>query len=281
MMHPSARLGRINIVSLAMNAGHTTASSFIAMGGFKLLSLAALASAALAAPLEERAKQPKSFFKEVGNSTWVIGNDVWNVTQNLQYATQLWYKGKDRVGQAVGHYVSYSKSSSQGFRSMDAKSEIDGAASDLKWTSASVVDQGSNYINVKFTAIEGDMHWVIYDGLHGSYQYFVNHALPTLGEFRTLWRLDNVSFPNARTNVRDGPLPALAEYAISTNVQDETWQKPDGTFLTKYDWSSNVRDNDFHGVYGDEVGSWYLNPGKDYFNGDHLKQELFVCKSSP
>lgn len=137
-------------------------------------------------------------------------------------------------------------------------------------------DKGSDWINIKFTAVEGDFHWVIYDGLHGSYQYFVNHALPTLGEFRTLWRLDNVSFPNARTNVRDGPLPALSEYAISTNVQDETWQKPDGTFLTKYDWSSNVRDNDFHGVYGEDVGSWYLNPGKDYFNGDHLKQELFV-----
>lgn len=138
------------------------------------------------------------------------------------------------------------------------------------------MDKGTDWINVKFVAAEGEFHWVIYDGLHGSYQYFINHALPTLGEFRTLWRLDNVSFPNARTNVRDGPLPALAEYAISTNVQDETWQKPDGTFLTKYDWSSNVRDNDFHGVYGEEVGSWYLNPGKDYFNGDHLKQELFV-----
>ncbi|KAJ4984235.1 rhamnogalacturonate lyase [Stagonosporopsis vannaccii] len=233
------------------------------MGGLKLLGLAALAGSSLAAPLEERAKQPKSFFNEVGNSTWIIGNDVWNVTQNLQYANKLWYKGKDRVGQAVGHYVSYN-----------------GAASDLKWLSASVADKGSDWINIKFTALEGDFHWVIYDGLHGSYQYFVNRALPTLGEFRTLWRLDNVSFPNARTNVRDGPLPALSEYIISTNVQDETWQKPDGTFLTKYDWSSNVRDNDFYGVYGDEVGSWYLNPGKDYYNGDHLKQELFVHRES-
>lgn len=79
------------------------------MGGFKLLSIAALASSTLSAPLEERSKQPKSFFKEVGNSTWVIGNDVWNVTQNDQYANKLWYKGKDRVGRAVGHYVSYSR----------------------------------------------------------------------------------------------------------------------------------------------------------------------------
>lgn len=79
--------------------------SLTKMGAFKFLWLAALA---VAAPVEERAKKPKSFLKEIGNSTWIIGNDVWNVTQNRQYANKLMYKGKDRVGNAVGHYVSYS-----------------------------------------------------------------------------------------------------------------------------------------------------------------------------
>jgi len=67
-----------------------------------------LAVLAAASPVEQL--KPKSFFKALGNSTWVIGNDVWNVTQNRQYADKLWYKGKDRVGKAVGHYVSYSTS---------------------------------------------------------------------------------------------------------------------------------------------------------------------------
>ena len=75
------------------------------MSAFKLLGLAALAAAA---PVEERAKKPKSFLKDLGNSTWVIGNEIWNATQNRQYANKLWYNGKDRVGNAVGHYVSYS-----------------------------------------------------------------------------------------------------------------------------------------------------------------------------
>jgi len=75
------------------------------MSALKFLGLAALAAAA---PVEERAKKPKSFLKELGNSTWIIGNEIWNVTQNRQYADKLWYKGKDRVGDAVGHYVSYS-----------------------------------------------------------------------------------------------------------------------------------------------------------------------------
>ncbi|KAE8836370.1 hypothetical protein PTNB73_04332 [Pyrenophora teres f. teres] len=230
------------------------------MSAFKFLWLAVLA---IAAPVEERSKKPKSFFKVIGNSTWVIGNDVWNVTQNRKYANKLMYKGKDRVGPAVGHYVSYN-----------------GAASDLQWTSAAIVAQDSNWINVKFTAKEGDFHWVIHDGLPGAYQYFVNHALPTLGEFRTLWRLDNTSFTHGYNKLKDGVLPPLAEYNNATKVQDETWQKADGTFLTKYDWSGFVREQTYHGVYGDEVGSWYLSPGKDHFNGDHLKQELMVHRES-
>ena len=76
------------------------------MSALKLL--VGLVALAAAAPLEERAKKPKSFLKELGNSTWVIGNDVWNVTQNVQYANKLMYRGKDRVRDAVGHYVSYS-----------------------------------------------------------------------------------------------------------------------------------------------------------------------------
>lgn len=82
----------------------------LTMGVLKCLSLATVFGLTLAAPVEERAAKPKSFLNELGNSTWVIGNDVWNVTQGRQYATKLMYKGKDRVGQAVGHYVSYSKS---------------------------------------------------------------------------------------------------------------------------------------------------------------------------
>lgn len=67
-----------------------------------------LAALTVASPVEGRAKKPKSFLKELGNSTWVLGNEIWNVTQNRQYANKLYFKGADRVGKAVGHYVSYS-----------------------------------------------------------------------------------------------------------------------------------------------------------------------------
>jgi rhamnogalacturonan endolyase len=78
------------------------------MGVVANVLLIGLAALGAASPVEQRAQKPKSFLKELGNSTWVLGNGIWNVTQNRQYADQLWSKGKDRVGDAVGHYVSYS-----------------------------------------------------------------------------------------------------------------------------------------------------------------------------
>ncbi|EUC49592.1 polysaccharide lyase family 4 protein [Bipolaris oryzae ATCC 44560] len=208
-------------------------------------------------------QQSKSFFRQIGNSTWILGNSLWNVTQNAQYANKLMYKGKDRVGEAVGHYVSYN-----------------GAASDLRWTTASIASSGPNWLDIRFSATEGDFHWVLHDDLAGAYQYFVNRALPTLGEFRTLWRLSNTSFPSASTNVKSGALPPFSAYQSATNVQDETWQQSDGTFLTKYDWAAFLREQTAYGVWGEEVGSWYLHPGKEYLNGDHLKQELMVHRES-
>lgn len=139
--------------------------------------------------------------------------------------------------------------------------------------------RGENYIDVSFTADLGEFHWVIFDDLPGAYQYFVNRALPTLGVFRSLFRLDNQTFPNGRTNTKDEPLPPWYLYQNATKVQDETWELANGTYITKYDWSAFIRDIDFYGVYGEDFGSWYIRPGGDYFNGNHLKQELIVRAS--
>ena len=204
-------------------------------------------------------------FLQINNGSWVIGNDLWNITIGHTYGTKLYYKNHDLVGDAVGHYVSYN-----------------GAVSNLNWTAADIVDQGADYVDVSFTANEGEMHWVIYQDLAGAYQYFVNHALPVLGEFRTLFRLDNTTFVNGRTNIKDGPLPPFELYfPPSVKVQDETWQLPNETYITKYDWSDFIKTVDYYGVYGDAFGSWYIHPPqKDYINGNQLKQELTVHRES-
>ncbi|KAI0544502.1 rhamnogalacturonate lyase [Xylaria curta] len=218
--------------------------------------------------LPTKPQDSSPFLGQVADHTWIIGNEIWNLTQGPKYGVQLYYKDYDCVGDAVGHYVSYN-----------------GAASDLSWNSASIFDQGSvqgaDYIDVVFTADEGEMHWVIFSGLAGAYQYFVNRALPVLGEFRTLWRLDNTTFPRGKTDLRDEALPPLSDYIAANKVQDETWLSPDGNgYITKYDFTAWVRTQLYYGVYGDSFGSWYINPGKDYYNGNHLKQELMVHRES-
>ena len=101
-----------------------------------------------------------------------------------------------------------------------------------------------------------------------------------LGEFRTLFRLDNTTFTSGKTNIKDGLLPTLAEIQNATKVQDETWLQADGTYITKYDWNDFIRTAPYYGVYGPGFGSWYIVVGKDDYNGDHLKQELMVHRES-
>lgn len=57
-------------------------------------------------PVVERAAGP--FLSQVDNETWVIGNELWNLTQQRTYGVKLYYNERDLVGDAVGHYVSYS-----------------------------------------------------------------------------------------------------------------------------------------------------------------------------
>jgi len=140
---------------------------------------------------------------------------------------------------------------------------------------------GTAFADIRFTAREAELHWVVFAGQHGAYQYLVNRALPVLGELRTLWRLDNGTFTRGATGLRDEALPPLRDFVAANRVQDETWRAPAGDgYITKYDFSAWVRRLVAYGVYGEGRGSWYINAGKDYYNGNHLKQELTVHRES-
>lgn len=69
-----------------------------------------LSALALAGRLASAGKGP--FLEQINDSTWVIGNDHWNLTQGSLYATKLFWEGvpgADLVGSAAGHYVGYGK----------------------------------------------------------------------------------------------------------------------------------------------------------------------------
>jgi rhamnogalacturonan endolyase len=152
----------------------------------------------------------------------------------------------------------------------------DGAANNLSWdlTPPRILQETDAYTNIVFSAPEGDFHWVLTPNLHGAYQYFVNRALPSLGEFRTLWRLDNRTFTHAWTVERDEALVTFADVRAAKTVKDYTLQRADGTYITKYDLSTFVANTEgkstllYWGVYGvlpstgKGIGSWYVHAGK-------------------
>ncbi|KAF4468420.1 rhamnogalacturonate lyase [Fusarium albosuccineum] len=222
------------------------------------------------------------FLESTGDGSWVIGNDLWNVAQGPVYAKNLFWEGvpgEDLVGSASGHYVGYGMKSSEMVIYPLADMISDGENNFL-FTKATVAAKGTHFIDVSFESAAGDLHWVIFDDLSGAYQYFVNRALPDISILRTLWRLSPEYFTHGRTHLKDEPLPDFDLYKTATNVQDETWQLADGSYITKYDWSNAVRNRDFYGVYGSKVGSWWIHPSTEYYNSDHLSQTLTVHRES-
>jgi rhamnogalacturonan endolyase len=79
-------------------------------GCFELaLGLLALAAGAQAEPARRAAKP----FMIKDGTSYIIGNDVWNLTIDARgFGKKLMYRDTDLVGRASGHYVSYSMSSS-------------------------------------------------------------------------------------------------------------------------------------------------------------------------
>ncbi|KAF2847102.1 polysaccharide lyase family 4 protein, partial [Plenodomus tracheiphilus IPT5] len=152
--------------------------------------------------------------------------------------------------------------------------------SNLVFTSASIVSNTTSYIDVSFSSSLGHLHWVIYPDLAGAYQYFVNIALPDISIFRTLWRLDPERFTHGYNTNKNEKLPDFSLYANATEIQDETFLFPDGSYVTKYDFANYVRERDFVGVYGSRTGSWYIHPTNEYQPGNHLSQTLTVHRES-
>jgi rhamnogalacturonan endolyase len=223
------------------------------------------------------------FLIKIDDETHIIGNDIWNVTIGRTYGKKLYYKGVELVGRSTGHYVSYSQfpllqtvsnKASLKNKPLTAHADVDGAANNLAWTHVApqIYRQTETHTDIIFSAVEGDLHWVLTPTLAGAYQYFVNRALPTLGEFRTLWRLDNETFTHIWTPERDEPMVTFADVVAAKTVKDGTLQRSNGSFITKYDLATFMTNTEgdslYWGTYGklrgteENIGSWYIHGGK-------------------
>ena len=59
----------------------------------------------VAAVIPASAKGP--FLQQTNATSWIFGNDIWNLTQGPTYAENLQYQGSDAVKSAQGHYTGY------------------------------------------------------------------------------------------------------------------------------------------------------------------------------
>lgn len=143
-----------------------------------------------------------------------------------------------------------------------------------------LIEQTDRMVHVVFKSYYADVDYIMFSGLAGFYQYVINQNLGSQGEVRSLYRFEPLQFTQGRTNIKNGPLPAIQDIEVGYKVQDETWQRRNGSYITKYDFSCFVRNLEFHCLYGDDVGAYVIAPGKDYYIGDHLKQELMLHRES-
>ena len=170
----------------------------------------------------------------------------------------LVWNGKELIGKAKGFY-----------------SSLSGTAS-LNPTSLLVTTNTSTMADIAYRSPGGDLHYVVRSGVSGLYSYFVAANIGTVGEFRTLYRVDGSIFRNGYNAVRSGPFPTLSQIQQSQVIQNETFRLPDGTVYTKYDWATYMSQDKVHGVYGNGYGVWLISPSHEYVNGGPMKQDLMV-----
>ncbi len=136
------------------------------------------------------------------------------------------------------------------------------------------------YLPDETTPLQLEYHLAMRDGVNGLYAWVIarNRSSTPLrvSELRTVWRFDAGLLERAFNGVRDMQPPLYGELERMPKLQDETWTLPDGSVYSKYDLAGFLRQTPFWGVYGHGFGAWQLSPGRDYFPGDDLKQDLLV-----
>src|SRR5450432_385577 len=173
-------------------------------------------------------------------------------------ATSLVWNGKELIGPAKGFYSSINGGT--GFSPNQLK----------------VVTNTSTMADIAYISSWGELHYVVRSGVSGLYSYFVATGIGTVGEFRTLYRVNGSIFRTGYNSVRSIAFPTLSQINSAKVLQDSTYQLADGSIYTKYDATTYVAQDKLHGVYGGGYGVWMISPSHEYVNGGPMKQELTV-----
>ncbi|ERL90544.1 rhamnogalacturonate lyase [Dendroctonus ponderosae] len=124
------------------------------------------------------------------------------------------------------------------------------------------------------------LHYVMEDDISGIYSYakYINDKSYTvsLGETRMVYRFNAAILTQGTNQVRSGTTPTTVDLNQCTTVQDSTWEYPNGTYYSKYDYAAYIRQINYQGVYGNGFGAFVVSPSREYHGGGPLKQDLTV-----
>lgn len=206
----------------------------------------------------DTAKAASSVSLQVSGMTATITNGTFTIKFNSSgTGYSLVWNGKELIGPAKGFY-----------------SSVNGGTG-FSPTQLTVVTNTSSMVDIAYTSSWGDLHYVVRSGVSGLYSYFIASGIGTVGEYRTLYRVDGSIFHTGYNGAESAiAFPTLSQIQAATVLQDSTYQLTDGTIYTKYDASTYVDQDNLHGVYGGGYGVWMISPSHEYVNGGPMKQEL-------
>lgn len=146
--------------------------------------------------------------------------------------------------------------------------------------------QNSDYAEVVYSRTTGpiilEQGYILRKNVSGIYTYVtVKGTNPgtKVREMRIVYRVNPTLFTYGYVSDRmQGQLPSVAVMAAvnATPIMDATYQLPDGTIYTKYNWTNYIVQDSVHGIMSTNEGLWAIPVSHEYVNGGPMKQELTV-----
>ncbi len=175
-----------------------------------------------------------------------------------------------------GIYFDYTSSQNQG----------------LNPNKAEIVRQTDDMVEVLYSNTTADLQWqqgwILRKGESGVYTYVIANGTPTsssesVKEARICSRLQSAFLNGYVDDVMQGPIPSNSEMSdVESNhvVQDATYEMPDGSIYTKYNWAQFIDEDLFHGLMNAKYGVWNIPVSYEWLNGGPMRQELTVHATS-
>ncbi len=155
-----------------------------------------------------------------------------------------------------------------------------------------IVRQDDDMVEVLYSNTKSDLQWqqgyILRKGVKGVYTYVIANGTPTSSEVsvreaRVCTRLSATFLNGYVDEEMQGRIPSNAEMAAvesSHQIQDATYEMPDGSIYTKYNWAQFIASDLFHGLMNTRNGVWNIPVSYEWLNGGPMRQELTVHATS-